>query len=127
MIGGVALPRDAVTWNAWNRGCAFGCTNRHAFPIKDHQDKELTKAEAVDGMLMATQYDIPWREDLDLGWNYYDISQSLEFRRNSYDVGIPYQKIPWSMHGCGYSKLEKYDLVRKNILKNIMTFLVESM
>lgn len=122
MIGGVALPRDAVTWNAWNRGCAFGCTNRYAFPIKYHQDKELTKVEAVDGMLMATQYDIPWREDLDLGWDYYDISQSLEFRRNGYDVGIPYQRIPWSMHDCGYSKLEKYDLARKNILEEYNDF-----
>ena len=29
----------------------------------------------IDGLLMATQYDIEWREDLFQGWDMYDLSQ----------------------------------------------------
>ena len=32
----------------------------------------------LDGLLMITQYDVPWREDLFQGWDYYDASQSVE-------------------------------------------------
>lgn len=118
VIGGVNLPANAITWNAWNRGCTFACNNIRGMELvsTDSIDNEYTEVEAVDGMLMATQYDIPWREDLQLGWDFYDISQSLEFRRKGYKVGIPYQKIPWCMHDCGHSKLSRYDEARKKIL-----------
>ena len=38
--------------------------------------------EAVDGLLLATQYDLFWREDLFDGWHFYDISQSLDVAAN---------------------------------------------
>ena len=36
---------------------------------------------AVDGFLMATQVDLPWREDLFHGAAFFDAAQCLEFRR----------------------------------------------
>ena len=36
---------------------------------------------AVDGFLMATQIDLPWREDLFHGAAFFDAAQCLEFRR----------------------------------------------
>ena len=36
---------------------------------------------AVDGFLMATQVDLPWREDLFHGAAFFDVAQCLEFRR----------------------------------------------
>ena len=36
---------------------------------------------AVDGFLMATQTDVPWREDLFRGAAFFDAAQCLEFRR----------------------------------------------
>ena len=35
------------------------------------------EVEGVDGLLMATQYDIPWREDLFDGWDFYDLVHPL--------------------------------------------------
>lgn len=57
--------------------------------------KGLYEVEAVDGMLMATQYDVPWREDLFDGDCYYDVAQSLEFRRRGYRVAVPRAAQPW--------------------------------
>ena len=44
-------------------------------------------ADALDGILLATAYDIPWREDLFDGWHFYDISQCYEFRKAGYIAG----------------------------------------
>ena len=41
----------------------------------------FTEVQAADGLLLATQYDIPWRKDIFDGWHFYDISQVMEFRR----------------------------------------------
>ena len=124
VIGGVLLPNDAIVWNAWNMGYTYACTYKRAFPIEKYQDKDSSflLAEAVDGMLMATQYDIRWREDLNLGWDFYDISQSLEFRRRGYQVAIPYQENAWCLHDCGFSNLYSYDKSREKILKEYQDF-----
>lgn len=127
MIGGVDLPQNAVIWDAWNVGSTYGCSYMSAFRLKGERDQEgkYTEAEAVDGMLMATQYDLEWREDLKLGWDFYDISQSLEFRRKGYRVVVPSQKEPWCMHDCGYSKLARYDEARAHILKEYSDYFSE--
>lgn len=56
------------------------------------------EVEAIDGVLMATQYDIPWREDLFDGWDFYDLSQSFEMRRRGYRVIVPRHKRFWYQH-----------------------------
>ena len=33
----------------------------------------VIEVEAIDGLLMATQYDIPWREYLFYMWVFYDV------------------------------------------------------
>lgn len=52
----------------------------------------------VDGLLMITQYDIPWRVDLYDSFLYYEGPQCLEFIKQGYQVAVPYQKEPWCMH-----------------------------
>lgn len=120
VVGGVNLPDDADIWNSWNVGSTYGCNIEDAFPIICYQDPQLKyiEVEAVDGMLMATQYDVEWREDIFNGWDFYDISESLEFAKKGYKVVIPYQELPWCMHDCGHSKLLYYDENRKIMLEN---------
>ncbi len=124
VIGGVLLPNDANIWKAWNMGYTYVCNYKSTYPIEMYQDKDspFLLAEAVDGMLMATQYDIRWREDLNLGWDFYDVSQSLEFRRRGYQVAIPYQEIAWCLHDCGFVDLYSYDKSREKILKEYRDF-----
>ena len=61
---------------------------------------------AIDGLFMATQYDLPWRADLFHGWHFYDISQSREFINAGYKVVIPHQQEPWVIHDCGRKPLD---------------------
>lgn len=59
---------------------------------------EWERAEAVDGVLMATQYDVPWRSDIMDGWHFYDVSQCLEYTRAGYQIMVPRQKSLWTLH-----------------------------
>jgi hypothetical protein len=70
---------------------------------------------AIDGLMMITQYDIPWREDLFNGFHFYDTSQSLEFINNGYKVCVPKQLDPWCLHACG----TKFDQEGYNYYRNI--------
>ena len=69
--------------------------------------------DAIDGFLMVTQYDLPWREDLFDKWDFYDCSQSMEFIRQGYRVVVPNMKAPWCVHDCGFINLENYDTERQ--------------
>lgn len=62
--------------------------------------------QAIDGLLMITQYDIPWREDIFVGWHFYDASQSVEFIKAGYEVGIPRLDEVWCLHDNGEGNRE---------------------
>ena len=64
-------------------------------------------AEA-DGLLLATQYDIPWREDIFDGWDFYDFSQCMEFKKAGYKIGVPRQEDIWCCHDGSTSILAEY-------------------
>ncbi len=67
----------------------------------------------IDGLLMMTQYDLPWREDLFDGWHFYDASQSLEFRRKGYRVVVPHMDQPWCLHDNDILDLKDYGRYRE--------------
>ena len=73
--------------------------------------------EAIDGLLRATQYDVPWREDLFDKWDFYDISQSQEFLRAGYKVVVPKQKRPWCIHDDDFFNLKNFYNARKVFLE----------
>ncbi|WP_446897230.1 glycosyltransferase [Clostridium sp. LBM24168] len=73
--------------------------------------------DAVDGLIMITQYDVTWREDIFNGWCFYDLSQCVEFSMKGYKIIVPNQEKPWCIHDCGFlNKNNKYDEYRKNFL-----------
>ncbi|WP_420886923.1 glycosyltransferase [Bacillus paramycoides] len=73
----------------------------------------------------ATQHDIPWREDLFQGFHFYDVSQSLEFRKAGYLIGIPNQANLWCIHYNGdefdADTYEKYRKVFVEHYKDILS------
>ncbi len=107
MIGAKHLGNDAKTVMSWDTGkILHNCT-----PSRLEYEMEHTvyqEVEAVDGLLIATQYDVPWREDLFDGWDYYDISQCMEFLRRGKKAVVPCQKTPWVWHDNLYSKMGRY-------------------
>lgn len=88
--------------------------------INDSAKTPYEYVEVVDGLLMATQYDLPWREDLFDGWHFYDISQCFEFKKNHYSVVIPNQEEPWCIHDCGFVNLRNYELYREKFVDEYM-------
>lgn len=63
----------------------------------------------IDGLLMATQYDLLWREDIFDGWDLYDRSQSCEFLKAGYKIVVPSLQRPVCLHDCGMVDLSGYD------------------
>ncbi len=56
---------------------------------------EYVEVIGLEGMILATQYDLDWREDLFDGWDFYDYSQSIEFWKAGYSVVVPHVEAPW--------------------------------
>ena len=76
---------------------------------------DYEKVQAIDGLIMITQYDVEWREDLFKGWHFYDVSQSLEFQKAGYEVGVPKQKKHWCLHDTRKPNMTDYE-ENRNIL-----------
>ena len=124
VLGGVNIPDDGILYPAWNVGMTYACDTEDAGTNqgKNPQKGECLQVEAIDGMLMATQYDLYWREDLFPQWDFYDISQAFEFRKKGYSVVVPHQDKPWCMHDCGRTKLQNYKEGRKILLHEYASF-----
>lgn len=125
MIGGTRMPKTGVTYRAWNVGMVDCRDPDMAYFMAGAKDmkREDTIVEAVDGLLIATQYDVPWREDLFTHFDFYDVSQSFEMRKAGYEILIPYQKKPWVIHDSSFAKLTYYDEARKICLKEYPKYL----
>lgn len=125
MIGGNGMPKTGVTYRDWNVGkvdCRDPDMAYYMYGAKDMKEED-TIVEAVDGLLIATQYDIPWREDLFKHFDFYDVSQSFEMRRAGYKVLVPYQETPWVIHDSSFAKLTYYDEARKICLREYPEYL----
>ena len=109
MVGSPKMPKDGIMWSDERIGGVYACSIKESGEAwAGYVPEPYEKVEAIDGLLMATQYDLEWREDLFEGWDFYDVSQSMEFRRRGYDVVVPQQKRLWCIHDDGYINLEKY-------------------
>lgn len=114
MVGAPQMPENAIMWNAPRVGKIYYSA------IYESKESEIGRiegkyceVEAIDGLLMATQYDLPWREDLFHNWDFYDASQSQEFIRKGYKVVVPNQEQPWCIHDDGFYNLKNYYESRK--------------
>lgn len=126
MVGGIGMPKTGVTYLAWNAGIV-DCREPDMayYLVCDVDGKKDKYVDAVDGLLMATQYDVPWREDLFHNFDFYDISQSFEMRRHGYKIMVPYQQTPWVIHDSSFAKLCHYDDNRRICLKEYPEYFTE--
>lgn len=102
VIGCVNLPATGVWWDGMR---TYGRVLHACEPesVVDSEcaepDGDYQEVEAVDGLFFATQYDLPWREDLFDGWHLYDASQCKEFQRAGWRVVVPNQRADfWCIH-----------------------------
>lgn len=109
MVGAPELSENRVMWCSRRIGKIYSSTSYETTLI-NYGDVQGTyeDVEVIDGLLMATQYDIPWRDDLLDKWDMYDVSQSLEFKKAGYRVVVPCMDRPWCLHDDGFMNLDNY-------------------
>lgn len=128
MIGfaGRTKVKDFLSCYCWNKGTIYSHPVFRAYYDKlGDVEGDYEKVQAIDGMLMVTQYDLPWREDIIKGWDYYDISQSMVFLQAGYDIVVPNCEEPWMMHDHGMMNYTNY-LKWKNIFLEEYSDYIES-
>lgn len=109
VIGCRNLPASGVWWDGLRtygrvlHACEAEST---VDSICSEPQDEYIEAEAVDGLLFATQHDTAWREDLFDGWHFYEIAQSQELSQRGYKTIIPRQKSFWCIHSPKEKPLE---------------------
>lgn len=122
MVGCEKLPKDAIMWNAIRVGDFYGYDAADDLAKKSiiRVESSCKEVQAVDGFLLVTQYDIPWRDDILKGWDFYDVSQCLEFKKAGYKVVVPCQKPAWAIHKCGNPSLWNYEDSRRIVVKEYL-------
>lgn len=98
---------EGIYWNLYQDKVLYRSYNKSDF---SHDYKVV---DVIDGVMMITQYDIPWREDVFTGWHFYDISQSKEFQKRNYKVVVAAQKQTWCLHEQKCNKDFKNDYIRE--------------
>ena len=102
MVGCERLPKSGVWWEGKKRfGKVLEHRRTYSLLAFDAVKRDMAQVEAIDGLLMITQYDIPWNESVFDGWHFYDASQAMEYQKHGYRVGVPRQDMPWCLHDCG--------------------------
>ena len=108
-VGSRILPSNAVMWDGPRVGswCEVNLIGTEQYGSVS-AEREYELVEAVDGAFIATQYDLPWREDLFTGWDFYDISQCFEFHRAGYQIAVSCPDFPWLLHDAEIPALTNY-------------------
>lgn len=100
VAGGVNLPATGTWWEGNPQyGKVEAVFQSYVYLHLGDVEREYADVEAIDGVMMITQYDVEWDERIG-GFHYYDISQSIRFRREGYRVVVPAQAAPWVFHYC---------------------------
>ncbi len=114
------LPFDGVWWNS--KDC-YG----KIWQIRDFESMEYVayqpvpqegiEVEALDGMFLATNKEVPWRKDLFRDWHFYDISAALEYRRRGLRLFVPHFEKPPCIHETGRKRLnDAWEKARQTFL-----------
>ncbi|WP_167747136.1 glycosyltransferase [Cohnella luojiensis] len=123
VVGAKTLPVSGIWWEAPKRvGKIYdSISGKAAITDWGGFTGALSEVLVVDGLLMSTQYDLRWRDDLFDGWHFYDTSQCMEFIQTGYKVAVPNQQEPWCWHDCGVTPIdEAYDRARVTFCRNYL-------
>ncbi|MFL0251661.1 glycosyltransferase family protein [Clostridium neuense] len=103
VCGTETIPTNAIWWYSVHKyGKVYeNHTGEMEILAFNEVNENYHNVKTLDGLIMVTQYDLPWRDDIFNGWHFYDISQCTEFILAGYEVVVPNQNTPWCIHDCG--------------------------
>ncbi len=119
MVGVRHLPKCGVMWRGGEyRGNLFRPSEEKYNEEEFYDLSLLNDVICVDGFCIATSKNIFWREDLFDKFDFYDVSESFEYRRRGYRIVVPDQKSAWCVHDDGgILKLFDYNENRKKFIE----------
>lgn len=125
MCGSKYIPSSGVWWECPIRfGKVYENRGDNLSILSfDNSKNHIEKAQGLDGLMLITQYDLPWREDIFDGWHFYDVSQCMEFIKSNYQVVIPTQTSPWCIHYCEEVSTANFDKYREIFLNEYVHLL----
>ncbi|MGG3887075.1 glycosyltransferase [Brevibacillus panacihumi] len=119
VIGAKSTPESGVWWESSD--CYGKVYDSHTGSMKLLHFHEVRGAyesvDALDGLILITQYDVEWQEDIFDGWHFYDLSQCRNFNEMGYEVGVVAQQNPWCIHDCGVVNTNDYETYRSKFLE----------
>lgn len=122
MIGAKAIPASGIWWDTLETlGKVFDTQHGFMNLINGNlvMNNHIEEVKGIDGLIMITQYDFPWREDIFDGWHFYDISQCVEFTKKNLKIVVPNQQTSWCIHDCGHPvEWHTYEKYRAKFLDN---------
>lgn len=106
-----------LKWDVGGAEVSVGTNSRYLIGEKEMgRTENLADVVCIDGVLMATQYDLPWEEETFDGWDFYDISQSVNFLQAGFRVVVPWIRTKeeiWVYHDKGRSAYDAWERYRK--------------
>lgn len=122
MVGSKVLPEDATMWHGMRVGAIYSASDVDTSQVENRLepvggDALYEEVEVLDGMLLVSCCEIPFREELFDGWDFYDLSACMEHRRAGFKIVVPRQNKPWCIHDCGRANLSRYETYRELFLK----------
>lgn len=122
LVGAGELSKERPIWWESSLRCGKGYNRKSLEEIQldvyGDFPGEFMLVQAIDGIFMATQYDVPWRSDLFREWHFYDISQSFEFARHGYKVAVLQQQEAWVIHLAKRKSIDESYNSNMEIFKN---------
>lgn len=118
VVGSKVIPTSAIWWETnhkYGKVYESSAGNLSELKFKD-VEKRYEQVKIIDGLIMITQYDLPWRDDVFDGYHFYDASQSTEFIKKGYKVIVPNQDKPWIIHDCGMAGIGDYEKYRQKFI-----------
>lgn len=111
MIGVLGeITQNGSQSGVWNVGRLLISNETRQTIVFEKNDEEGSLVDAINGLLMVTQYDLPWNTNDPLRAEYKDIQHSIGMIESGYDIKVPYQKEAWCLYEIGASKYERLDV-----------------
>lgn len=123
VVGSINIPESGVWWEGELIGGVIDSqTGTLQANMHQHQTCMLRPAQVMllDGLILATQYDVAWREDLFDKWHFYDVSQCMEFYRRKLAAIVLPQSCPWCIHWCGLNPQIGFEEERQKFVKEYL-------
>ena len=121
VVGAKQLPVSGKWWEAKSKCGEFYEVFNKNIQLNSFikPEDQYENVQVIEGTIMATQYDLKWREDLFNDKYFLYESQCLEIAKCGYDIVIPKQFNKWCL-GKEREKIEeeKVNYYQKVFLKN---------